>query len=61
MVDYSINAVWEAYIEEIFSNTDEGANLFRIEIGNDDRMLTLNTCVEGQYHKRLLVQGILRR
>jgi sortase B len=61
MVDYSIDAVWEAYIEEIFSNTDESANLFRIETGPGDHMLTLNTCVEGQYHKRLLVQGILRK
>jgi sortase B len=59
-VDYSIDRVWQAYIEEIFSNTDNTANLRRIEIGNDDHMLTLNTCVEGQYHKRLLVQGILR-
>jgi hypothetical protein len=61
MVDYSLDAVWEAYIEEIFNNTDESANLFKIDVGNDDHMLTLNTCVYGQSHKRLLVQGILRR
>jgi len=60
-VDYSIDEVWEAYIEEIFNNTDESANLFKVEIGNDDQMLTLNTCVRGQDTKRLLVQGILRR
>jgi len=60
MVDYSIDEVWEAYIKEIFNNTDENANLFKIDIGNNDQMLTLNTCVRGQEHKRLLVQGILR-
>ena len=61
MIDYSIDEVWEAYIEEIFSNTDESANLFSFEIGNNDQMLTLNTCVRGQDDKRFLVQGILRR
>ena len=61
MVDYSIDEVWEAYIEEIFSNTDENANLFNMEIGNNDQMLTLNTCVRGQDDKRFLVQGILKR
>jgi len=61
MVDYSADEVWETYIEEIFSNTDESANLLRIEIGNNDQMLTLNTCVRGQDNKRFLVQGILRR
>jgi sortase B len=61
MVDYSIDEVWQAYIEEIFSNTDEAANLFRVEIGNGDQMLTLKTCVRGQDTNRFLVQGILKR
>jgi len=60
-VDYFINEIWEAYIEEIFSNPDESANLLQIEFGKDDQILTLNTCVRGQSDKRLLVQGVLRR
>ena len=60
-VDYSKDTVWEAYIKEIFANTDASANLFEIDVGNDDQMLTLSTCIEGQDTKRFLVQGILRR
>jgi len=60
-VDYSTDDVWEAYIDEIFANTDAAANLFEIDVGNDDQMLTLSTCIQGQDTKRFLVQGILRR
>jgi len=59
--DYFDDSVWEAYINEIFSNEDTNANLFLRDIGENDQILTLSTCVRGEDESRFLVQGVLKK
>jgi len=59
--DYFDNAVWEAYINKIFNNEDTRANLLPKEVGENDLIITLSTCVRGADEQRFLVQGVLKR
>jgi len=59
--DYSDDDVWKSYITDIFNNTDPSANLFLKEIGENDKMLTLSTCIRNEDEMRFLVQGILKK
>jgi len=59
--DFSDDMVWESYVNKIFRNKDLSANLMQIQIGGDDQIVTLSTCVRGEGDRRYLVQGILKR
>ena len=59
--NYVDDAVWEEYIEHVFNNTDSNANLLIKEIGINDSIITLLTCVPNQDSQRYVVQGLLRR
>ena len=59
--DYSDDVVWKEYIEKVFGNTDTRANLLILPVGENDRILTLSTCVSGRDEERFLVQGLLRK
>ena len=57
--DYTNDAVWELYIKNVFDNED--AILKPIEIGENDQILTLSTCVKNEFYQRYLVQGLLKK
>ncbi len=62
--DYSDDAVFKGYLDEIFSIEDEygGVNNIRddIELDVDDKIITLSTCSTGRSDdRRYLVQGVL--
>jgi sortase B len=56
-MNYSDDEVWAAYTSEIFSIED--ANLLTKQIGENDQILTLSTCVKDEFYQRYLVQGLL--
>ena len=62
--DYSDDAVFKGYLDEILSIEDEygGVTNIRddIELSTDDRIITLSTCTTGRRDdRRYLVQGVL--
>ena len=59
--NFSDDEVWKAYIENIFHNTDLSANILQKQIGADDQIITLSTCVHNQKTQRYLVQGVLTK
>ncbi len=58
--DFTDEREYENYLNGIFQSRGMNDN-FRteLEVGTDDRILTLSTCVAGQSSKRYLVQGVL--
>ena len=57
--DFTNDAVWEAYIKKVLENKDLTANLIQKQIGLNDQIITLSTCVRNVFDQRFLVQGIL--
>jgi sortase B len=57
--DFASDSDFSAYLEQIGAD-DENANVREIEVGMEDKILTLSTCVRGEDEKRYLVQAVLR-
>jgi len=52
--------VYGAYLKSIFDRRDLNANIDKdMVVTNEDRIITLVTCISGQDDKRLLVQAVL--
>lgn len=58
--DYTDDKFWNEYVDSVLSNRDMSANIAEAEVGADDRILTLSTCVRGEDEQRYLVQGVLK-
>lgn len=58
--DYENEAVFVTYLREIEGIRDmNSVKKEGIELGADDRILTLSTCITGKPNNRYLVQGVL--
>ena len=58
--DFDIRSVYSAYLDHIFSIRDMNARIdTSMEVGADDKIITLSTCYGSQSDRRYLVQAVL--
>lgn len=58
--DFDDEAVFEAYINDIFNVRSMNKNIREdVEVGVDDHIITMETCIGGQTNSRYLVQAVL--
>ena len=58
--DFTDKGVYRAYLNMIFSIRDMNAHIdTSMDVGTDDRIITLSTCYGNQEDKRYLVQAVL--
>ena len=58
--DFEDKTVFKNYLDSIFAVRDMTANIDKtVEITENDRIITLSTCIDGQDTKRFLVQAVL--
>ena len=58
--DFEDKTVFKNYLDSIFAIRDMTANIDKtVEITENDRIITLSTCIDGQDTKRFLVQAVL--
>lgn len=58
--EFTDKAVYRAYLDGIFSIRDMNAHIDRtVEVGTDDKIITLSTCYGTQADRRYLVQAVL--
>ncbi len=56
--DFEDDEEWQKYLAQIGSK-DKNANISNIKITNDDKIITLSTCVRYEGNNRYIVQGVL--
>lgn len=58
--DFSNPGVYTGYLDKIFEVRDMKASVDRtMQVDNQDKIITLSTCIKGQDEKRYLVQAVL--
>ena len=52
----------DAFLEATFDYTDDPVSYFRddVEVLEEDKLITLSTCVSGERHRRYLLIGVLK-
>ncbi len=52
----------DAFLEATLDYTDDPVSYFRddVEVGDEDKLITLSTCVSGERHRRYLLIGVLK-
>ena len=52
----------DAFLEATLAYTDDPVSYFRddVEVLEEDKLITLSTCVSGERHRRYLLIGVLK-
>lgn len=58
--DFTTDAGYLEYLDSIWENTGKRCHFWQdLELGAEDKIITLSTCVRGNNSQRYLVQGVL--